>query len=202
MNILKSVGLFLLDFVETIVIALAIFIVVYIFLFQPHQVKGNSMLPSFENGEYLLTNKINYRINEPKRGEVIVFKAPRDENYDYIKRIIALPGETVSIKNSQLYINKELFDESVYLPKSFKSRAGRFLNENRQYTLKNNEFFVLGDNRDHSSDSRDWGPIQKENIIGKAWLIYWPLGKAGLVKQVVYSDFSLEALNFLPTNPS
>ena len=97
MKLLKAVGLFVLDFIETIVIALSVFIIVYIFLFQPHQVKGNSMLPNFYDSEYLLTNKINYRFNDPKRGDVIVFKAPQNENYDYIKRIIGLPNDKVSI---------------------------------------------------------------------------------------------------------
>jgi len=135
MNILKAIGLFLLDFVETIVIALSIFVIVYIFLFQPHQVKGSSMEPSFQDGEYLLTNKIDYRFKTPQRGDVIVFKAPQNEEYDYIKRIIGLPGETVSIINSQVFIDSVKMDESAYLPVEVKSRGGRFLGENGSYSL-------------------------------------------------------------------
>lgn len=88
---LRKIGFFLLDFIETIVTALVIFVIFYLFLFQPHQVKGKSMFPAFENSEYLLTNKITYRFNSPQRLDIIVFKSPENKKYDYIKRIIALP---------------------------------------------------------------------------------------------------------------
>ena len=84
---LKAVGNFFVDFIETAVVALSLFVVVYLFIFQPHQVKGDSMLPNYHDGEYLLTNKVSYRVGKPKRGDVIIFKAPKNEDYDYIKRI-------------------------------------------------------------------------------------------------------------------
>jgi signal peptidase I len=185
-NILKTLGGFLLDFIQTIVTALSIFIIVYLFLFQPHQVKGNSMhtalSDSFDNGEYILTNKVNYRFNKPQRGDVIVFKAPHNEDYDYIKRIIGLPGETVKILNGRVYINGLPFDESEYLPSSTLTSAGKFLKEGEEVAIPADKYFVLGDNRSHSSDSRDWGFVNQDNIVGKAWFVYWPLQKLGLVK--------------------
>lgn len=185
-KILKAIGSLLLDFFETIVTALAIFVLVYLFLLQPHQVKGNSMytfLPdSFNNGEYLLTNKISYRFNDPQRGDVVIFKAPQNQDYDYIKRIIGLPEERIKIQKGKVFINDLLLDESKYLPNDSYTNAGRFIKEGEILTIPLEKYFVIGDNRSHSSDSRDWGFISQKNIIGKAWFRYWPLAKIGLVK--------------------
>lgn len=104
------------------------------------------------------------------------------------------------IKNSQVFINGQLLDERSYLPAEVVSRGGRFLGENRSYTLDANEYFVLGDNRDHSSDSRDWGAVPQNDIIGMAWFIYWPANKIGLVKHEVYAGLTVE-VNALPTIP-
>lgn len=185
-KILKAIGSLLLDFFETIVTALAIFVLVYLFLLQPHQVKGNSMytllLDSFNNGEYLLTNKISYRFNDPQRGDVVIFKAPQNQDYDYIKRIIGLPEERIKIQKGKVFINDLLLDESKYLPNDSYTNAGRFIKEGEILTIPLEKYFVIGDNRSHSSDSRDWGFISQKNIIGKAWFRYWPLAKIGLVK--------------------
>ncbi len=185
MGIFRKIGSFFLDFVEIVVIALAMFVVMYLFLFQPHEVKGSSMYPNFHDGEYLLTDKISYRLNSPKRGEVIIFKAPKNEEYDYIKRIIGLPGDTVMVKSGRVYINGKVIFEN-YLPADFQTSAGDLWQEGKTVTIPANNYFVMGDNRDHSSDSRDWGPVPKENIIGKAFFRYWPPKRAGLITQVNY----------------
>lgn len=182
-SIIKKIWLFFLDFIETIVIALAIFVVVYRFLFQPHQVKGNSMYDNFYDGEYLLTNKIVYQLGVPKRGEVIVFKAPKNEDYDYIKRIIGVPGDRVMIKNNQVFVNDQVLDEFGYLDFGIPTRSGHYLQEGVMMMVPQNSYFAFGDNRNNSSDSREWGPIPKENIVGKAWIKYWPLNKMGVVEQ-------------------
>jgi signal peptidase I len=179
-RVIKQIGAFFLDIIETVVLALAIFVLVYLFLVQPHQVRGNSMYPTFHDGEYLLTDKLSYRLGEPGRGDVIVFQAPQNQEYDYIKRIIGLPGDRVKIKNSQVYINGELLDES-YLPEDFTTSGGSFLSEDEEVVIPEGEYLVLGDNRSHSSDSREWGDVPIENIIGKALFRYWPLNKLGLV---------------------
>jgi signal peptidase I len=184
LRVLNIIGGLLLDFIETIVTALVIFVIIYLFLFQPHQVKGNSMQPNFENGEYLLTNKITYRFHPPKRGDIVIFKAPPKQNYDYIKRVVGLPGEKISLKNGQFFINDSLLDEGPYLPDNAYIQGGQFLAEGGEMVIPEKQYFVIGDNRAHSSDSREWGYISQEDIIGRAWLRYWPPNKFGFMPTI------------------
>jgi len=186
MEIIRKIGSFLLDIIEVLVIALAMFIFMYLFLFQPHQVRGLSMFPNFHDNDYLLTDKITYQLRAPKRGEVIVFKAPLNEDSDYIKRIIGLPGDMVKIANGKAYVNGNEVQEP-YLPDSTRTFGGKFWKEGQTISVPENQYFVLGDNREHSSDSREWGPVPKENIIGKAWLRYWPPQQFGLIPATTYS---------------
>ena len=185
-KIFKAIFSFVLDFIQTIVTALSVFVIVYLFLVQPHQVKGSSMTTSFpnafNNGDYILTNKVSYRFEKPKRGDVIIFRAPVNTNYDYIKRIIGLPGDRVKIYQNKVYINGFLLDESEYLTPNIKTTAGHFIKEGEEIVVPEDKYFVLGDNRSHSSDSREWGFISKEDIVGKAWFRYWPPNKIGLIK--------------------
>ncbi|MBN1263349.1 MAG: signal peptidase I [Candidatus Pacebacteria bacterium] len=185
LKIIRRISLFFLDIVETGVIALSIFVVVYLFILQPHEVKGNSMLPNFEHGQFLITDKITYRLKEPSRGDVVVFKAPVDTRFDYIKRIIGLPGEEIKIQNNQIFINGQKLEE-IYLPESFVTRAGQLFKNNQSFTLEPDQYLVMGDNREHSSDSREWGPVPKENLVGRVWLRYWPLNKIGKIKKEEY----------------
>jgi len=184
-NIFQRIAAFLGDLIETAVFAMAIFVVVYFFLVQPHQVSGNSMLPNFEDGEYILTDKVSYHFHLPKRGEVIIFKAPQDQQKDFIKRIIGLPGEKIKLERGEVFINGKKLQEDylhpngVTLPKSLVA-------EGQEVLVPLDEYFVLGDNRQHSSDSRDWGTAPKGSIIGKAWLRYWPINKISLIPQVAY----------------
>jgi signal peptidase I len=181
----RQLGLFFLDFVEVIVTSFALFVVVYLLFLQPHQVRGDSMLPNFHNNEYLLTDKITYRFRDPRRGEVVVFQAPGNERFDYIKRIIGLPGEKVRIENGDVYINNQLIDEVAYLHGDNTS-GGSFLNNGEQIIVPENQYFVLGDNRDGSHDSRAWGFVPEENIIGKAWFRYWPIDELGFIPKASY----------------
>jgi len=187
MELLKRVGTFFLDIIETIVIALAIFVVVYLFLVQPHQVKGLSMFPRFNDAEYILTNKVSYRLHTPQRGDVVVFKSPQNPEVDFIKRIIGLPGEKIKVMNGKIYINGVSLDESVYLPNDFVTNAGAFAKEGQEITVPSEEYFCVGDNRNHSSDSREWGFVPVKDIVGKAWLRYWPLNRLGFVPHERYS---------------
>ena len=179
--ILKRIGAFFLDFIETIVIALVIFVIVYQFLFQPHQVKGQSMFDNFHDGEYLLTDKITYRFNLPKVGDIVVFKAPNNEDYDYIKRIIGLPGDSVMVKGGQVYLNGKLFDESGYLNASVITRSGSYAREGVAITVPPKTYFTMGDNRPNSSDSREWGTVPEANIVGRSWIRYWPINRTGVI---------------------
>src|SRR3989344_1086116 len=109
--LIRGITTFILDFLETIVVALSIFVVVYLFLVQPHEVKGSSMEPNFHNNEYILTDKISYRLHEPQRGDVVIFKSPKNQEVDYIKRVIGLSGERVKVTGGSVYINGVKLDE-------------------------------------------------------------------------------------------
>lgn len=179
-NLIRGIGVFLMDIIQVIVVSMSIFIVVYLFLMQPHQVKGNSMYPTFHDGEYLMTDKLSYKRREPNRGEVIVFKAPVNESFDFIKRVIGVPGDTVMVKEGHVYLNGQLLAEP-YLPPDYVTRAGTFMHEGVEVTVPENNILVMGDNRGHSSDSREWGFVPDGNIVGRAFFRYWPANRAGLV---------------------
>ena len=185
-----KLGSFLLDTLQTIVLALSIFVISYLFLFQPHQVRGSSMYPNFENDDFLLTDKISYHFRDPKRGEVIVFKAPpsepcAEEECEYIKRIIALPGDRLQIQDDSYFINGQKLLES-YLSQTVKTEPGSFLSMGKTIVLDEDEYFVSGDNRPYSHDSRAFGLIKKNALIGRAWVRYWPPPKFGLLPQAQF----------------
>lgn len=186
-SVFASVGQFILSFLETVVVALVISIVLYIFIMTPHEVIGNSMHPTYKNGEYLMANKISYRLGEPERGDVIIFKY--SETQDFIKRIIGLPGDTVMLKDGELYINGRLLDESNYLNGTVYTNGGDFLKEGESATVPNGEYFVCGDNRPHSSDSRTFGTISVSDIKGKAWIVYFPFTEFRVVQHEIYQNF-------------
>lgn len=186
----KIKGVFL-DLLQTVVLAGSIFVVSYLFLFQPHQVKGTSMDPNFHNEEFLLTDKLSYRFNEPKRGEVIIFKAPptepcAEDECEYIKRIIGLPGENVKVSGGSIYINNEKLVEP-YLDANLKTNSGSYFSEGKAVLIPEGYYFACGDNRLHSRDSREFGPIKKEAIVGKALLVYWPVNDIGLIPTNAYN---------------
>jgi len=186
MMLLRRLGAFFLDILEVVVLAVAIFLLIYLWVMQPHKIKGDSMKPNFLNGEFLLTDKVSYRFNEPKRGDVVVFEAPVGEGEEFIKRIIGLPGEKVAIESGKVSINSKILDEA-YLGDNVVTLGGAFLKEGDGKVIPEGSFFVLGDNRSHSSDSRTWGVVKLDKITGRAWLVYWPPKMAGLIPKVSYS---------------
>lgn len=189
---IKKIGSFFVDTIETVVIALSIFLVVYLFLMQPHQVDGQSMFPNFHDKDYILTDKVSYRFGNPKRGDVVVFHAPdraacpKGTACDFIKRVIALPGETIQIQGGAYFVNGKKLPES-FIASDIYTKGGKFLGESVTYALKDNEYFVSGDNRPHSSDSREWGPISKQEIVGRGFLRYWPLNRLGFLPKIRYA---------------
>ena len=178
---LKSIVSFAIELLQVVVFAIAIFLFLYLLILQPHKIDGASMEPNFHNGEYLLTDKVSYRFNNPQRGEVIVFKAPPEYVDEYIKRIIGLPGEKIRIENGVTYINDKALTED-YLPSTTTTHSGNFLKEGQTYLVPEGSYAVFGDNRDHSFDSRNLGFIETKYITGKAWLIYWPVSNLGIIK--------------------
>ncbi|OGY24310.1 MAG: signal peptidase I [Candidatus Woykebacteria bacterium RBG_13_40_15] len=178
------------DIIETVVVAAAIFVVLYIFLIQPHEVKGASMEPNFYDGQYILTDKITYRFNKPQRGDVIVFKSPTNPDVDFIKRIIGLPGEKVEIRNDHIVIYNSEHPNGFTLTEPYQITepisGGSYLRDGKKVEVPADSYVVLGDNRTHSYDSREWGPITRKSIIGKAWLRYWPPNKISIIKGITY----------------
>lgn len=186
MEIIKRALAALFDFLQGIVVILAVMVMIYLFIMSPQEVSGSSMEGNFHNGEFILTNKIEYKLTDPKRGDVVIFKSPGNKDVDFIKRVIAKPGETVEIKNNAYYVNDNKLDEP-YLSPGVYMFGGSFLHENQIYTVPPGKYFVSGDNRPHSSDSREFGPITKEDFIGKAILRYWPFPEAGIIKRPSYA---------------
>ncbi|MBI3385507.1 signal peptidase I [Candidatus Gottesmanbacteria bacterium] len=185
MDLIKRAVAAIFDFLQSIVVVMAILVMIYLFVMSPQEIKGASMEPSFFNGEFILTNKILYKVLDPHRGDVVIFKAPTDKEIDYIKRIIGLPGDTVLLKDNKVYVNGTPVQEPYLRPETV-IFGGSFLREGQQVTVPLGKYFVMGDNRPHSSDSREFGLIAKEDFIGKAILRYWPFTKFGLVIRPTY----------------
>lgn len=131
------------------------------------------MEPDFHNGEYLLVEKIGYHVSTPSRGDVIVFQYPNNPSVNYIKRIIGLPGETVRITDNKVFVNDKQLTED-YLSSDEKTLVTQNPDTPYEVTLNSDQYFVLGDNRQHSSDSREWGPLNRRFIIGKTALVIYP----------------------------
>lgn len=179
-SFLENLRSHIIDFIQTLVVFGAIFALIYLFVAQPHKVSGNSMVPTLHNGDYILTDKLSYRFGNPKQGDIIVLKNPRDESQDFIKRIIALPNQSIRVEKNFVYIDEHLLQEP-YLPTDITTRAGSFLQEAVTVKVSPNQYFVLGDNRSHSSDSREWGGITYEEIVGKAFFRYFPPQSFGFI---------------------
>ncbi|MDP3948296.1 MAG: signal peptidase I [bacterium] len=173
-------GGYLVEFFETLVIFGAIFAFIYLFVAQFHKVQGSSMVPTFHTGDYLITEKVSYKLRNPGREEIIVLKDPRNESQDFIKRIIAVPGDTIKIQNNTVLVNDKPLEEK-YLPAGTSTKSGAFLTEGDTLKAADNQYFVLGDNRAHSSDSREWGPVTRKEIVGRAIFRYFPPQVIGLL---------------------
>lgn len=181
---------FVLDSIQALVLALSVFVLLYLFIAQPNQVNGQSMMPNFEDKAFLLTDKISYKTKDPKRGDIVVFKAPPSEacsedECEYIKRVIGLPGETIMVKDDSVYINGNLLEEN-YLPDEFVTRAGSYLSLGRLVSIPVGEYILFGDNRSHSRDAREFGLVPKGDIVGRAIWVYWPPEFFGGIPRVSY----------------
>jgi signal peptidase I len=161
------------ELIETVVLTLVIFLLVRTVV-QNFRVEGMSMEPNFHDGQFLLVNKLAYRLGEAQRGDVVVFRYPLDPSRDFIKRVIGLPGETVEIRNGQVMINSQPISDLATVNSATYNLAPT--------TLGPDELFVLGDNRPNSSDSHSWGTLPQDHVIGKVVLSYWPPSDWGLVR--------------------
>ena len=175
---LESKGQSFWELIRFAIIAVIIVIPIRVFIAQPFIVSGSSMVPTFQDGQYLVVDEISYRFETPKRDDVIVFRYPKDTKKFFIKRIIGLPGETVNIKgNDVTNINKE-HPEGFKLDQPFVENTSY---NDLSYQLKDNEYYVLGDNRSASADSRYWGPVPRNLFIGRVLVRLLPLNKTGIL---------------------
>ena len=181
MGLVKGIIDFVMDILETIVFIGSLFIVVYLFIMAPNQVKGASMEPTFYSGEYILTSKITYKFRKPHRGDVVVFKSPKNPDIDYIKRIIGVPGDKIEVTNGDIIVNGEPLPENYVSHKTNLWEVG-YLKEGQASNVPPDMLFVMGDNRPRSSDSREFGPIPFEAIIGEVFFRYFPTDKIGLLE--------------------
>lgn len=177
---------FIFELIKTVLISLAIILPIRYFVIQPFYVNGASMEPNFHDNDYLIINELVYRFSEPDRGDIVVFKNPRNKQEFFIKRIIALPGEKIKIYNNQIFIYNKENPDGILLTEEYLPE-GRITRGNEVIELGENEYYVLGDNRERSLDSRIFGPIEKELITGKVWVRGWPLDRMTLYKEVEYN---------------
>lgn len=164
------------DLVRFVLICLAVVIPVRIFIAQPFIVDGASMEPTIETGEYFIVDRISYRIKEPQRGDVIVIRPPSNQSTFFIKRLIGLPGETVRFEGDTVVIVNEESPEGIVLDEPYISRS--IISADLEIVLGEDEFYVMGDNRPSSQDSRYFGALRREDIVGRAWLRLFPLNQA------------------------
>lgn len=183
---MKNFFIFIFELVKIIIISLVVIIPIRYFLIQPFIVKGASMEPNFHDNEYLIINEITYRFKEAQRGDIVVFRYPQNPQEYFIKRVIGLPGEKIKFSDGNVYISKDenewtRLDEN-YLDASVKS----FANSDQPVDIGSDEYFVMGDNRNSSKDSRSFGPVNKSFIIGKVLLRGFPFNRVSLFDQVEY----------------
>ncbi len=184
-NVKSEILAFVWETIKVVVISLAIILPIRYYLVQPFFVKGASMEPNFEDGDYLLVDEISYRFSMPARGDVVIFRYPQDPSQFFIKRIMGLPNETIEIKDNKVIIHNKSRPEGFVIEESYLAPQQKTLG-NSTIKLDDNEYFVLGDNRLQSSDSRRWGPVNQSLITGKAFLRPWPFTKAVRIRPVYY----------------
>lgn len=169
----KQAGFWIRDLTLSVLIAL----VVILFLYQPVKVEGTSMMPALQDQERVFINKFVYRLGlgDVARGDTVVFWFPGDPSKSYIKRVIGLPGDQVEVRAGTVYVNQKALDEP-YVPEEYRDRQSV-----AAMRVPEGHYYVLGDHRSSSNDSRSWGPVPREAIYGKAVFAYWPLAKLGTV---------------------
>ena len=196
-NPAKDFLYFIFDLLKTGIIVFLIALGLRYFAVQPFIVDGESMMPNYTNSEYLLAEKISYLVGAPKRGDAIIFRYPGNPSVNYIKRVIGLPGEKVTVANNTITIYSSEHPDGVALQENYLPDGTLTLTQERDplaTTLGTDQYFVLGDNREHSSDSREWGILPKSNIIGRAWLTVYPFKEFGIKKHMTYPGLSVLSL--------
>jgi signal peptidase I len=188
MNKVKNFLDFSFETIRVVIVSLIIIFVVRSFVIQPFFVKGSSMYPNFHDGDYLIVDELSYELGKPQRGDVVIFRYPNNPSEFFIKRVIGLPGETVEIQNGKVKIyngaNLDGFvlDEKYYLASNVPTTGEIF------QKLGSDEYYVLGDNRTASSDSRSWGVLNRRFVIGRAWVRAWPFDSFKVFQPFTYPE--------------
>ncbi len=177
---------FIWETIKVVAISLAIILPIRYYLVQPFFVKGASMESNFEDGDYIFVDELSYELSSPNRGDVVIFRYPLDQSQFFIKRVIGLPGETVEIKNNKVIIYNQKNPEGLVLDEPYLDPGQETLGDTR-LKLGDTEYFVLGDNRLRSSDSRRWGAVNRSLITGRAFIRLWPLSRVAKIPHVGYS---------------
>ena len=183
---LAAVGLFFLELVKIALLALVTILLIRYYLFKPFYVKGASMEPNFYEKEYLIIDEITYRLRSPERGEVVVFRYPENPKEYFLKRIIGLPGETVKVSEGRVYIYNQEHPEGVQISETYLDTSEVTVGE-KITVLGKSQYFMLGDNRDNSYDSRRFGPVDKNLIVGRTWFRGWPLNLMQILENPRFS---------------
>lgn len=183
---MQTVGAFVWDLIKILIIALIIIVPFRTFVAEPFVVSGSSMLPNFHNGDYLIIDRLSYITGNPERGDVIVLKYPKDTTQFFIKRIIGLPGETVKLAQGKVVVINKDHPEGFQLNEPYLSNPIETFGKTDPTTLGSGEFFVLGDNRVASSDSRVWGILPRDDIVGRVWARIFHFNEAGFIKTPTY----------------
>jgi signal peptidase I len=176
---LKTAGTFIWDLVKILIIALVIIVPFRMFVAEPFVVSGSSMLPNFRNHDYLIVDRLSYLTGKPQRGDAIVLLYPKDTSQFFIKRIIGLPGETVKFQQGYVSITSSQNPNGIRLPESYLPNQAETFASSEPIHLGSDEYYVLGDNRTASSDSRVWGILPRSDIVGKVWVRVYPFSTAG-----------------------
>lgn len=186
---ISELFVFIWDLVKVFLISLAIILPIRYFIAQPFIVSGSSMEPTFYTGQYLIIDELSYHISQPQRGDIIVFKYPKDNTQYFIKRIIGLPGETVKIENNKVIVINAAHPQGFALDEKYLPPGDTtFPYGNNTRTLGAGEYFVLGDNRLASSDSRFWGPVPQNDIVGKVFVRAFPFQQFTKFNSIQYSQ--------------
>jgi signal peptidase I len=180
------------ELLKTVFIVVVLAYTVRTFVLQPFIVEGLSMYPQFHDRDYLLVDKITYKIKDVERGDIVVFRFPKDEAFNYVKRVIALPGERVQIKNSTITVFNTQHPEGFVLSEPYVSTGNTTLPSGNTteatYEVPADSYFVVGDNRMGSSDSREWGELPKKDLIGRVLVLAYPFDRFGLAPHAEYSN--------------
>ncbi len=168
---------------EPFVVAAVLAILIRTFLLGPYKIPTGSMIPTFMIGDRIFVDKVSYRFHQPERGDIIVFKYPLDPKKDFVKRLIGMPGEELQIQDGKVFVNHTPLDANEFTKNYYYNvKESPYGQLDQTIKVPGDSYFVLGDNSAHSSDSRSWGFVPKKNVVGKAFLIWWPFNRVKMVK--------------------